>query len=173
MRFTAGRDEARAGTTDLTPSIRWILASLSLSMLLSSIGTSIANVSLPTLAQAFDASFQQVQWVVIAYLVTITTVIVSVGRFGDMTGRRRLLLIGVSLFTFSDRCRQPSSISPTCRAHETALFCSPYLREDDHCRRRTTDSELEPGLGTHPAGGTSTDRSQLAADAYRPTSQLH
>ena len=45
----------------MTPSIRWILADLSLSMLLSSIGTSIANVSLPTLAQAFDASFQQVQ----------------------------------------------------------------------------------------------------------------
>jgi MFS family permease len=56
-------------------------------------------VSLPTLAQAFDASFQQVQWVVIAYLVAITTVIASVGRLGDMTGRRRLLLIGVGLFT--------------------------------------------------------------------------
>lgn len=36
--------------TDPTESICWILASLSLSMLLSSIGTSIANVSLPTLA---------------------------------------------------------------------------------------------------------------------------
>lgn len=87
MRFTPRRDVAQAGTTDLTPSIRWILAGLSLSMLLSSIGTSIANVSLPTLAQAFDASFQQVQWVVIAYLVAITTVVVSVGR------RRRRLLI--------------------------------------------------------------------------------
>ena len=99
MRFTAGRDKAQAAMTAPTPSIRWILASLSLSMLLSSIGTSIANVSLPTLAQAFDASFQQVQWVVIAYLVAITTVIASVGRLGDMTGRRRLLLIGVGLFT--------------------------------------------------------------------------
>ena len=99
MRFTAGRDKAQAAMTAPTPSIRWILASLSLSMLLSSIGTSIANVSLPTLAQVFDASFQQVQWVVIAYLVAITTVIASVGRLGDMTGRRRLLLIGVGLFT--------------------------------------------------------------------------
>ena len=89
----------QAAMTDPTPSFRWILASLSLSILLSSIGTSIANVSLPTLAQAFDASLQQVQWVVIAYLVTITTVSVSVGRLGDMTGRRRLLLVGVFLFT--------------------------------------------------------------------------
>ncbi len=83
----------------LTPASRWALASLSMSMLLSSLGTSIANVGLPALAQAFDASFQQVQWVVLAYLLAITTLIVSVGRLGDMTGRRRLLLAGISLFT--------------------------------------------------------------------------
>lgn len=84
-----------------TASIRWILAALSLSVLLSSIGTSIANVSLPTLAQAFGASFQQVQWVVLAYLLTITTMVVSVGRLGDIMGRRRLLMAGVLLFTLA------------------------------------------------------------------------
>ncbi|MET9520118.1 MFS transporter [Streptomyces sp. NPDC002994] len=68
-------------------------------MLLSSLGTSIANVGLPTLAQAFSASFQEVQWIVLAYLLAITTVIVSVGRLGDIIGRRRLLLSGISLFT--------------------------------------------------------------------------
>ncbi len=82
----------------LVPSARWGLASLSLSMLLSSLGTSSANVGLPTLAQAFGASFQQVQWVVLAYLLAITTLIVSVGRLGDLMGRRRLLLGGVALF---------------------------------------------------------------------------
>nr|WP_295774042.1 MFS transporter [Rhodoferax sp.] len=80
------------------PAIRWALASLSLSMLLSSLGTSIANVGLPTLAHAFNASFQQVQWVVLAYLLAITTLIVSVGRLGDIFGRRRLLLVGIGLF---------------------------------------------------------------------------
>jgi EmrB/QacA subfamily drug resistance transporter len=70
-------------------------------MLLSSLGTSIANVGLPTLAQAFDASFQQVQWIVLAYLLAITTLIVSVGRLGDITGRRRLLLAGIVLFTLA------------------------------------------------------------------------
>ena len=68
-------------------------------MLLSSLGTSIANVGLPTLAQAFTASLQQVQWIVLAYLLAITTLIVSVGRLGDLTGRRRLLLAGIFLFT--------------------------------------------------------------------------
>ncbi len=68
-------------------------------MLLSSLGTSSANVGLPNLAQAFDASFREVQWVVLAYLLAITTLIVSVGRLGDIAGRRRLLLAGIFLFT--------------------------------------------------------------------------
>ncbi|MDX6281041.1 MAG: hypothetical protein QOH03_2112 [Kribbellaceae bacterium] len=77
----------------------WALAGLSLSMLLSSLGTSIANVALPTLADAFGASFQLVQWIVLAYLLASTTLIVSVGRLGDLTGRRRLLLAGIAVFT--------------------------------------------------------------------------
>jgi EmrB/QacA subfamily drug resistance transporter len=95
----AGRDDVLARSAERTPSVRWALASLSLSMLLSSLGTSIANVGLPTLAQAFNASFQEVQWIVLAYLLAITTLIVSVGRLGDVTGRRRLLLAGIFLFT--------------------------------------------------------------------------
>jgi EmrB/QacA subfamily drug resistance transporter len=84
-----------------TLSVPWALASLSLSMLLSSLGTSIANVGLPTLAQVFNASFQHVQWIVLAYLLAITTLIVSVGRLGDLTGRRRLLLTGIGVFTLA------------------------------------------------------------------------
>jgi len=70
-------------------------------MLLSSLGTSIANVGLPALAQAFTASFQAVQWVVLAYLLAITTLIVSAGRLGDLIGRRRLLLAGTLVFTIA------------------------------------------------------------------------
>ncbi|NEK13698.1 MFS transporter [Rhizobium leguminosarum] len=94
----AERSEAIA---EQAPSARWALASLSLSMLLPSLGTSIANVGLPSLAQAFDAAFQEVQWIVLAYLLAITTLIVSVGRLGDIIGRRRLLLIGILLFTLA------------------------------------------------------------------------
>jgi EmrB/QacA subfamily drug resistance transporter len=70
-------------------------------MLLSSLGTSIANVGLPTLAQAFQVSFQEVQWVVLAYLLAITTLIVGAGRLFDIFGRRRLLLAGIFLFTMA------------------------------------------------------------------------
>ena len=79
-------------------SISGALAALSLSMLLSSLGTSITNVALPTLAEAFTAPFQEAQWVVLSYLLAITTLIVSVGRLGDIIGPRRLLLAGLVLF---------------------------------------------------------------------------
>ena len=85
--------------TEPTPAIRWALASLALCVLLSSLGTSIANVALPNLAAAFNASFQAVQWIVLAYLLAITTLIVSAGRLGDIVGRRRLLIAGIFLFT--------------------------------------------------------------------------
>ena len=94
----------------LPRSVRWALASLSLSALLSSLGTSIANVGLPTLAQVFNASFQQVQWVVLAYLLAMTTLIVSAGRLGDLVGRRRLLLAGILLFTVASIL---CSVAPT------------------------------------------------------------
>jgi MFS family permease len=67
-------------------------------MLLSSLGTSIANVALPTLAREFAASFQAVQWVVLAYLLAVTSVLVIVGRLGDLLGRRRLMLVGIVVF---------------------------------------------------------------------------
>ncbi|HTO85464.1 MAG TPA: MFS transporter [Methylomirabilota bacterium] len=100
MKSIAARtDKAEARGKDRTASVRGALASLSLSVLLASLGTSIANVGLPTLARAFTASFQDVQWVVLAYLLAITTLIVGVGRLGDIVGRRRLLLAGIVLFT--------------------------------------------------------------------------
>lgn len=73
-------------------------AALSLVMLLSSLGTSVANVALPTLEDAFAASFGQVRWVVLAYLLTVTTLVVGAGRLGDALGRRRVLTAGVAMF---------------------------------------------------------------------------
>ncbi|HYD81044.1 MAG TPA: MFS transporter [Paucimonas sp.] len=83
------------------PSVRWALAGLSLSMLMPALDTSIANAGLPAMARAFAASFQEVQWIVLAYLLAITTLIVGVGRLGDIVGRRRLLLAGIGLFTLA------------------------------------------------------------------------
>ncbi|MFN3228809.1 MAG: MFS transporter [Asticcacaulis sp.] len=83
---------------------RWplgLMATLSLAMALSTLSTSIASVALPTLARSFEASFSAVQWIVLAFLLAVTTLIVSVGRLGDLIGPRRLMLWGIGLFTLA------------------------------------------------------------------------
>lgn len=97
--MTTARDATVAAAPGQSAAERWALASLSLCILMSSLGTSIANVGLPTLGEAFGASFAQVQWIVLAYLLASTTLIVGVGRLGDIAGRRRLLLAGIAVFT--------------------------------------------------------------------------
>lgn len=74
------------------------LAALSLSMLLPSLGVSIANIALPTLAQAFGASFAQVQWVVLSFLIAMSATLVSAGRLGDIVGRGYLVMGGMLVF---------------------------------------------------------------------------
>ena len=95
---SARTPNAVLGLSSQTTSEGGALAGLALSTLLASLGTSIANVALPALAQAFGASFAQVQWVVLAYLLAITTLGLSVGRLGDLLGRKRLLGAGIVVF---------------------------------------------------------------------------
>lgn len=79
----------------------WRLAALSLAMLLPSLGISVANIALPSLRAAFDVSSQEAQWVVIAYLVVVTSSLVTAGRLGDLLGRRPLLLAGIAIFSLA------------------------------------------------------------------------
>ncbi|MBD7949815.1 MFS transporter [Oerskovia rustica] len=76
-----------------------LVAALALATLLASLGTSIANVALPTLAHELGAPFGQVQWVVLSYLLAMTVTAVAVGRLGDTLGRQRVLLAGLGVFT--------------------------------------------------------------------------
>jgi MFS family permease len=79
----------------------WRLASLSVVMLLPSLGFSVANIALPSLRTAFGVTNQEAQWVVIAYLVAVTSSRVTAGRLGDLLGRKPLLLAGIFVFCLS------------------------------------------------------------------------
>lgn len=85
-----------------TDRAKWgIMVTLALSMLLASLGTSIANIALPALAEAFSASFTEVQWIVVAYLAALTVSVVIVGRLGDIHGLKRMHLAGLGLFAIA------------------------------------------------------------------------
>lgn len=74
------------------------VAGLTLAALLAALGTSVANVALPTLAEEFGIASGRAQWVVLAYLLAMTVTAVQVGRLGDRFGRQRILLIGLLVF---------------------------------------------------------------------------
>jgi MFS family permease len=93
------RHAADARGAERTSSRRGALAGLALATLLAALGTSATNVALPTFARAFGASFPAVQWIVLAYLLAVTALVVGAGRLGDIVGRRRLLLVGIAMFT--------------------------------------------------------------------------
>ncbi len=69
-----------------------------LSIVLGSMGISIAAVALPTLEQHFQNAAWDSSLVVSAYILTITAAIVPVGRAGDVYGKRLVLLLGVLIF---------------------------------------------------------------------------
>jgi EmrB/QacA subfamily drug resistance transporter len=75
------------------------MAAAAMSVFLATIDGSIVNVALPTLVRAFGTEFAVVQWVVLAYLLTVTTLMLSVGRLGDMVGKKPLYVAGLVIFT--------------------------------------------------------------------------
>ena len=87
--------------TSGTATGRGAILALAVTMMLGSLGVSLPYVALPTVSDAFGVSLQAVQWVVTSYLLAVTTLVVGVGRWGDILGPRKVLLAGLGLFTFA------------------------------------------------------------------------
>src|SRR2546430_16919763 len=58
----------------------------------------VVNVALPAIRQGLHAGLAEQQWVVEAYLLTLSALILVGGSFGDLFGRRRVFAIGVIAF---------------------------------------------------------------------------
>jgi len=85
---------------DIDYSRKWyVMAAVAMSIFLATIDGSIVNVALPTLVRDLNTDFPTVQWVVLAYLLTITTLILSIGRLGDMIGKKPIYTAGFVIFT--------------------------------------------------------------------------
>ena len=93
-------------------SLKRYLIALSLPIFLSSLSTSITNIAVPSLISAFDASFSQAQWVIVGYLITLTSAAILTGCLGDRVNRRTVLLYSLSLFILaSTLCSFSSTIN--------------------------------------------------------------
>lgn len=76
----------------------WTLAACVLASSLSFVEGSVLNVALPAIRASYGAGAAEVQWVVNAYLLPLSALLLLGGALGDHYGRRRLLVIGTSLF---------------------------------------------------------------------------
>ena len=78
---------------------RWEgLFGIGLGVFMFTLDTSSANVALPTLVSAFDTTLAAVQWVVLAYLLVLTALVLGAARVGERLGRKRAYLMGLGIF---------------------------------------------------------------------------
>jgi EmrB/QacA subfamily drug resistance transporter len=86
----------------LSTSRRWIaLGILCLSLLLAVVDNTIVNVALPTLNQELGASTTELQWIVDAYTLVFSALLLTMGHFGDRFGRKRILQLGLVIFAIT------------------------------------------------------------------------
>lgn len=74
------------------------LMAVSLSSLMFGLEISSVPVILPTLERQLPADFAQLQWIMNAYTLACTSVLMAVGTLGDRYGRKRIFIVGLSLF---------------------------------------------------------------------------
>jgi len=91
--------DARESKTRTDP--RWTLVACVLASSLSFVEGSVLSVALPAIRQSYGAGAQDVQWVVNAYLLPLSALLLLGGALGDHFGRKRLLLIGTAIFAIT------------------------------------------------------------------------
>ncbi|MEV6007885.1 MFS transporter [Streptomyces sp. NPDC051976] len=89
-------------TTSITPRspVRWwTLAVVSIGTFMLMLDLSVVSVALPGIHSSLHADFSQMQWVFDAYALTLAALLVTAGSIADRSGRKRLFLLGLVVFT--------------------------------------------------------------------------
>src|SRR6266704_1263773 len=84
-----------------TTSGPWILVATILGSSMVFIDSTVVNVALPRLQTDLNATVSSVQWVVEAYLLFLSALILVGGSLGDQFGRKRIFAIGVVIFVLA------------------------------------------------------------------------
>src|SRR3712207_4155206 len=86
----------------MTDRERWTaLVVLCVGMLMIILDQTIVNVALPAIQDDLDFSQSSLAWVVNAYLIAFGGLLLLAGRLGDLIGRKRVFMGGLTLFTIA------------------------------------------------------------------------
>jgi EmrB/QacA subfamily drug resistance transporter len=81
---------------------KWfVMTAVVAGILMATIDSSIVNIAFPTLVESLGTTFNVIQWVSLAYLLTNATFTLGVGRLGDVLGKKRLYVTGFAVFTIA------------------------------------------------------------------------
>ena len=84
---------------------KWlILTSVSLGSLMSTLDGSIVNIALPAIQTDFTIDLTTVEWVVVAYLLVVGSLLLPFGRLGEVLTFKRVYLVGFAIFTLASVC---------------------------------------------------------------------
>ena len=92
----------RVGVAHDHPSYRWwVLSVTSLGLFLATVNTGTLLIALPDVERELGVSLLSLIWVILAYMVASTVLLLPAGRLGDQLGRKRLYVAGLALFTLA------------------------------------------------------------------------
>ena len=77
---------------------RWVVLAATLASAIAFLDGTVVNVALRPIAADLDATLADLQWVVNAYMLTLSSLILVGGSLGDRLGRRRIFLVGIAWF---------------------------------------------------------------------------
>jgi EmrB/QacA subfamily drug resistance transporter len=77
----------------------WTLIAVCVAIFMLLLDITVVNVALPDIQRSLHSSFQDLQWVVDAYSLTLAAFLLTGGALADLLGRRRLFVIGLIVFT--------------------------------------------------------------------------
>lgn len=81
-----------------SPAGRWVLSAAVLGSAMAFLDTTMVNVALPAVGKALGGGFSLLQWVIVAYLVTLASLVLLGGALGDILGSDRVFLAGLAAF---------------------------------------------------------------------------
>ena len=90
--------------------IAQILVIVAVGTFMSALNSSIVNISLPTISSYFSVPLTTVEWVILSYLIVITSLLLAFGKLGDLYGHKKIYNIGFIVFTVSSLA---CALSPT------------------------------------------------------------
>ena len=81
------------------PNYKWLVAAIVGSgVFMSTLSQGSLNVAMPTIAREFGVDLTTVQWLSLGYGLGMTSLLLSMARLADIVGRRRMYLIGYTIF---------------------------------------------------------------------------